>query len=130
MGSYVGGGVGWAVGTGGVGAGVGFGVGQGSLWHTCASMMSCGQAAPPFMALMTGSRQRSWSPSPHVTLQGVHADQSPSAQSTGQACRLQSRVSDSWPQGVPSPALGWATVRVRDCEPPSQDAVHVVKGNQ
>jgi hypothetical protein len=70
-------------------------------------------------------RERRCEPPPHDLVQVVQAFQPRVTQLRGHACVLHGRVSVLCGQATP-PKRGWRLMRVRRCEPPPHDLVHVV----
>ena len=99
--------------------------GHACVLHVCTSVSS-GQATPPCMLAVTTVRVRDCEPVPHVLLHVVYdADHWLTTQSTGQACVLQSIVSDRAGHPTPPWTAGVITVRVRDCVPVPHVLLHV-----
>ena len=92
--------------------------------HACVSA-ECGQALPPFVGSALRVRLRDCEPVPHDL---VHVDQAlnvaSKSQSTEHACTLQLRVSSACGHALP-PFRGDVVERLRFCEPPPHDLVHV-----
>ena len=99
--------------------------GHGPCVHGSVSAAT-GHARPPHVGcVMTRERVR-W-PTPHVRLQALQSSSVNAGyeQSTGQQCVLHARVSSLWGHAWP-PKLGATVPRVRVCEPPPHDLVHVL----
>ena len=84
----------------------------------------CGHAPPPKRGWRL-VRVRRCRPLPHDLLHVFHRCQRPGLQSCGQLCVLHWRVSALCGHASP-PKRGWRLMRVRRCEPPPHDLVHVV----
>ena len=63
-------------------------------------------------------------PAPHDLVQVDQVSHVPTMQLTGHACTLHARVSAECAQALP-PDVGCVCARLRDCEPPPHDLVHV-----
>ena len=104
-----------------------------STGHAC-TLQACdsvnGQATPPCAALRSTGRERLCAPPPHDVVHMVHAEKSPTAQSTGQCCELQPPTSPSGGHAMPPCTEAVATVRLRDREPPPQVVVQSPQGIQ
>ena len=84
----------------------------------------CGQAVPPATGCET-ERVRDCEPVPHVLVHVVQAWKPLTTQLRAQACWLHARVSSVCAQLLP-PKRGCVQARLRFCEPPPHDLVHVV----
>ena len=81
-------------------------------------------------------RVRPWKPPPHVFVHISHWPYALTAQSMGQACALQARVSSSAGHATPPLAVGLVALRVRLCVPAAalamgaHDSLHDVQPDQ
>ena len=84
---------------------------------------ACGQALPPSTGAAM-ARLRFCEPVPHDVLHAVQAENVPMTQSAAHGCALQPRVSAACGHALP-PFCGAVVERLRVCEPPPHDLVHV-----
>ena len=89
---------------------------------------ACGHAAPPWLGCCR-MRVRDCEPDPHDAEQVVQLPQVCASQSTAQGAALQLRVSSECAHAAP-PKRGSVVTRVRVCEPPPHDRVHVLQACQ
>jgi hypothetical protein len=93
-------------------------------WSQFAVSALCRHAAPPLVGSVT-ARVRLLLPAPHEALHAPYAVQPPYSQGTGQLCSLHVRPSLAWAHALP-PNSGCDMLRVRVCDPVSQDLVQSV----
>ena len=96
--------------------------------HACSlherTWRTCGHSTPPNVTAVMMERERDCAPVPHDL---VHVDQAPKAdvaQWIGHGPWLHGCVSAVWLQALP-PFEGAVVERLRFCEPPPHDLVHV-----
>ena len=97
--------------------------------HACALQArvsaECGHATPPCCGSVV-ARLRDWKPLPHDLVQVDQALNALNTQSTAHGETLQARVSAECGHGTPPyKATGATVLRLRFCEPPPHDLVHV-----
>ena len=85
---------------------------------------SAPHTAPPCAAATVTARVRVRVPALHESEQSPHESQGVVVQSTGHACTLHARDSDSIGHAAPPKLTGWSTARERVCEPEPQDSEH------